>query len=443
MRCLQLYLLYIWISGCYSICHIECKCEGTGSKSKLDCSGNSWIYFPQLPEIPSTVGRISLKYNNIRQLLHGEAKTGQGPNVWSIDISENKILNVEDNVFQHIFPNLAFLDLSRNRIKCIKSKAFINLKLLRGLYLDRNQISSIPKDTFNRLKNLTDLNLAKNQLKVLDFRWFRNLKSLSSLDLADNRIERVKSWTHPWPSSLKIILLNNNRIPLILPIPKHAEIFNLEANPTYCRCIPHTLNLNDISYLPLCSVRMQCNSIAIKGDCKNKQVSEEVYMFWKDIAAKPLCQTPVIKELGVIKNHEGLPYLTCSASGVPAPNITLFSSDRDQTFQVNGAEDTNFTSVTINQLYSGTYHCKAPNIIDEITGKFYVDLNELEVDNEWKLTSSTLNLTSELLFVLTDSTKETFKKTSKLKNTLFVLLVVKTISKTKRTQKIFINYLMN
>ena len=425
MRYLQLYLLYIWISGCYSRCHSECKCERKGSKSKLDCSGNSWIYFPQLPEIPSTVGRINLQYNNIRQLPHGETKTGQRPNVWSIDISENKILNVEENVFQDVFPNLVFLDLSRNRIKRIKSKAFINLKLLRGLYLNRNQISPIPKDTFNSLKNLNDLNLANNQLKVLDFRWFRNLKSLSSLDLADNRIERVKSWIHPWPSSLKIILLNNNRISIILPIPNHAEIFNLEGNPTYCRCIPHTFNLNDISYLPLCSVRMQCNSVAIKGDCKNKQLSEEMYKFWKDIAGKPICSVPVIKELGVIKNNEGLHYLTCSASGVPAPNITLFSSDRNQTLQVNGAEDTNFTSVTMNQLFSGNYHCKASNIIDEITRTLDIDLNELEVDNEWNLTTPTLNLTSELLFVLTDSTKETFKKTSKLKNTLFVLLVVK------------------
>ena len=327
MRCLQIYLLYIWITGCYSKCLSKCKC----TNSTLDCSGNSWIYFPQLPEIPSTIGRISLEYNHLRQLPHGEAKTGQRPNVWTINISENKILNVEENVFQDIFPNLVFLYLTRNRIKRIKSKAFINLKLLRGLYLNRNQISSIPKDTFNSLKNLTDLNLANNQLKVLDFRWFRNLKSLSFLDLAYNRIEKVNYWMHPWPSSLKTILLNNNRIPLILPMPKHAELFNLEANPTYCRCIPHTFNLNDISYLPLCSIRMQCNSIAIKGECKNKQLTEEMYKFWKDIAGKPICQAPVIKELGVIKNHEGLHYLTCSASGVPAPNITLFSNDRDQT----------------------------------------------------------------------------------------------------------------
>ena len=191
---------------------------------------------------------------------------------------------------------------------------------------------------------------------------------------------------HPWPSSLKTILLNNNRIPLILPIPKHAELFNLEANPTYCGCMPHTFNLNDISYLPLCSVRMQCNSIAIKGDCKNNP--EEMYKFWKYIAGKPICQAPVIKELGVLRNHEGLNYLTCLASGVPAPNITLFSSDRYQTLQVNGAEDTNFTSVTMNQLYSGTYYCKASNIIDEITRKFDVDLNALEVTYDCNSTSS-------------------------------------------------------
>ena len=412
MRIIQLYVLHIWIYGCFSEgpCHTQCKCKGTGSNFKLDCSGKSWIYFPQLPEISVSVGKIDLKQNNIEHLPHGKAATGQQPNVWSIDISENKIIIVEENTFLNMFPNLVFLDLSTNRIKQIKQKAFFRLKLLRGLYLGGNQISFISEDAFDNLMNLSHLNLANNQLQVLDFRWFKHLKSLSSLRLEYNKIEKVKLWIHHWPSSLKKVSLNNNKIPVMLPIPKEAEMFNLEGNPTYCGCKPEKFTLNDISNLTLCKVRMQCNSIKIKRDCKDKQLSEEVYKFWKDIVTKPICQAPVIEELATGKNHDKLPHLTCVASGLPAPNITLFSNDTEQKLQVRGVVKTNFTSVTINQLFSGTYHCSASNIVGEITRDLVVDLNKLEVTQYF----STLNLTSEKVsFLTTDSIGETSLKRSK------------------------------
>ena len=412
MRCFQLILLYVWISGCYSECHSQCKCKGKGVNSKMDCSGNSLIYFPEISEIPISVGKIFLKNNNIERLTQGETVIGQRPNVWSIDISENKIIHVGENVFQYMFPNLTFLDLSNNRLQRIKAKTFFNLKLLRGLYLGSNEIRFISKKAFDTLKDLTNLNLNNNRLKVLDFHWFRKLKSLIHLHLEHNRIEKVKSWMYSWPSSLENIFLNNNRIPVIPPLPKDAKMFNLEANPTFCGCIPHTISLNDTSYKTLCSIRMRCNSITLKGDCKNKQITEEMYRFWKDTAAKPICQAPVITELAVIKNHKGMHYLNCVATGVPAPNIKLFSSDRGQKEQVHGVAKTNFTSVTMNQLHSVTYHCNASNLVDETTRKFDVDLKELDVNYDFNSTSPTLNLTSELPFLLT----------SKCKNTLYVLI---------------------
>ena len=396
MRIIQLYVLHIWIYGCFSEgpCHTQCKCKGTGSNFKLDCSGKSWIYFPQLPEISVSVGKIDLKQNNIKHLPHGEAGTGQRPNVWSIDISENKIIIVEENTFLNMFPNLVFLDLSTNRIKQIKQKAFFGLKLLRGLYLGGNQISFISEDAFDNLMNLSHLNLASNQLQVLDFRWFKYLKSLSSLHLEFNKIKRVKLRIHHWPSSLKRVSLNNNKIPVMLPIPKHAEMFNLEGNPTYCGCRPEKLDLNEILNLTLCEVKLPCYSIELDSVCQNKQLPEESYKFWKELVAKPICQAPAIKEFSYVRNQEGLFYLTCIATGVPAPNITLYSSDTDQKIQVYGLQNTNYTSATVNQLYSGRYHCKASNIVDEMTRNFTVDLNELETTDDCY--SFNLSSTSEL-----------------------------------------------
>ena len=137
-----------------------------------------------------------------------------------------------------MFPNLRYLDLSRNQVREIKHKTFIGFKLLKSLDLGSNQISYVSSKAFDHLSNLTDLSLDKNQLKELDFRWFRNLKSLMYLHLDNNIIETVKSWTHPWPITLKRVSLNNNKIPVILPIPKQVEMLNLEGNPIYCGCRP-------------------------------------------------------------------------------------------------------------------------------------------------------------------------------------------------------------
>ena len=397
MKSLQLCLLHIWIYCCCSeeLCHTQCKCKVTGSNADLDCSRKSWIYFPQLAEIPLSVGMIDLKNNNIEILPHGNTRTGQRTNVRLIDISENKIITIEQNMFQYMFPNLVLLDLSTNLIKQIKPKAFVGLNLLKALYLSKNQISFISENAFDNLMNLTHLNLAYNDLEVLDFRWFRKLESLTSLHLEYNKIKRVTSWMHPWPFSLKRVSLNNNKIPVMLPIPKEAEMFNLEGNPIYCGCRPGNFDLNKISNLTLCKVRMQCFSMKLISACNNKQMSEALYQFWKDIAAKPACTAPVIKILSYFRHQEGLLYLTCAATGLPAPNISLYSIDSDQKIQVYGVENTKLTAATVNQLYSGRYYCKASNIVDRMARDLMVDLNELETTDEGTLTYLNLNATSE------------------------------------------------
>ena len=271
-----------------------------------------------------------------------------------------------------MFSNLSILDLSRNKIRQIKHTPFFALHSLTSLFLDRNYISYIHHGAFDKLTNLANLDLANNHLKVLNFRWFINMKSLSSLHLEDNRIERVESWMHHWRSSLKRVSPNNNRIPVILP--KQAELFNLDGNPIYCGCRPENFNLNDISNLTFCKVRMQCNSITLKGNCKNKVLPEEVYTFWKDISAKPVCQEPVTKELAIVRNHDGLS-LKCAATGIPAPDITLYSGDMLQKIEANGVETTNFTSITINQIHSTAYNCNASNILGGMTKN--LDPNEV------------------------------------------------------------------
>ena len=110
----------------------------------------------------------------------------------------------------------------QTKIRQIKHNAFFGLTILRALYLGRNQISFIEKDAFVNLLNLTHLVLAYNELQGLDFHWFRNLNSLY---VENNKIERVTSLIHTWPSSMKRVNLNKNKIPVILPIQNMQKCF--------------------------------------------------------------------------------------------------------------------------------------------------------------------------------------------------------------------------
>ena len=64
--------------------------------------------------------------------------------------------------------------------------------------------------------------------------------------------------------------------------------------------------------------------ITLKGNCKNINLSEDVYKFWRDIAAKPIRQAPVTKELAFARNHDRLPSEKCEATLAPATNYTVF-----------------------------------------------------------------------------------------------------------------------
>ena len=83
----------------------------------LDCFETHLLHFPKLHVIPFLVGQIILKNNNNEQISSGEAATEQSENVWSINLSGNKIIDIESNELQHMFPKLGFFDLSKNRIK--------------------------------------------------------------------------------------------------------------------------------------------------------------------------------------------------------------------------------------------------------------------------------------------------------------------------------------
>ena len=371
----------ISIARCSSIeCPSHCSCGGKGKSTFIDCNQRNLLNFPSFKDISPDVDQIYLKHNKIRYLPH---KNGVRSKVWIIDISQNNIEIIERNQLGRMFPKLSALDLSRNKIKYLPSDSFTKLAELHNLNLENNLIAHIEETVFDKLDKLHNLNLGYNHITILNLRWFKELHLLNTVSLAHNKIKRVVDWKEWWPKSLKYVHLNNNSIPVVPPIPRHVEIFNLTLNPLYCGCKPETFNIGNISNKTLCKVSMKCHSgldMELDGECENKAKSEKVFNMWKKLSKKPNCKNPVIKEFLLGNDGHGTPQITCVASGVPAPDVTLEHNKTRQRLTVSGLERSNTTSITQTIVKPGMYVCTAINYVDQREGTIEISLNDVWQD---------------------------------------------------------------
>ena len=108
-------LILLQMAKCFSFnCNNNvCECGGEGKKTYIKCNEEN-RHFPGLNEIPISTRAIYLKNNKIQHL---PIENGDRSEIWIIDISGNKIRNIEDNQLGRIFPKLSTLDLSGNMIQ--------------------------------------------------------------------------------------------------------------------------------------------------------------------------------------------------------------------------------------------------------------------------------------------------------------------------------------
>ena len=367
------------IARCSSIyCPRSCYCGGKGKSTFMDCNQRNIYIFPLFKDFSPDVAQIYLKHNKIRYL---PPRNGVRSKVWIIDISENNIESIEGNQLGRMFPKLSTLDLSRNKIQILASDSFIKLGELNNLNLENNLIGHIEETVFDNLDKLHNLNLGNNHITILNLRWFKELYSLNVVSLSHNKIKTVVDWKDGWPKSLKYVHLNNNSIVVIPPIPKHVEIFNLTLNPLHCGCKFETFNMGNISNKSLCKVSMKCHighGMDLNGTCDNKATSEKVYNMWTKLSKKPNCKKPEIKDLSLVIDGDGTPQITCVASGVPAPDVTLEHDKTKQRLTVSGLEGSNTTIITQTKpVKPGLYVCKAINIIYQAEYKIKLSSSDI------------------------------------------------------------------
>uniref|UniRef100_A0AAQ6IGP9 TIR domain-containing protein n=1 Tax=Anabas testudineus TaxID=64144 RepID=A0AAQ6IGP9_ANATE len=124
-----------------------------------------------------------------------------------IDISRNKINQINRNAFDGLQGNLKLLNLSSNLLGEIRSHTFTNLTELRVLDLSHNHIGILGYEAFSGLPNLKGLLLTGNSLRRLGYPV--PLPKLELLLLGDNKLESVYGISNFAKSTITMVISNN------------------------------------------------------------------------------------------------------------------------------------------------------------------------------------------------------------------------------------------
>ncbi|XP_058444042.1 chaoptin [Malaya genurostris] len=110
-------------------------------------------------------------------------------NIVSLELHDNQIDNLPKGIFQSdIHSKLAVVSLRYNNLKQLLAHTFVDMEELDAIYLDDNRIETIERRAFMNLDSLKILNLRGNRLNKISTEAFQNLPELEKLDLAYNSL---------------------------------------------------------------------------------------------------------------------------------------------------------------------------------------------------------------------------------------------------------------
>ncbi|CAF2953583.1 unnamed protein product [Rotaria sp. Silwood2] len=193
-----------------------------------------------------------------------------------IDLKNNFIEEITVNIFKNI-ASLWRLDLSNNRIRNIEPDSFVGLRLTE-LNLDNNRLASLETLTIdnqttsflyplnesisllvlsnnflhnlNPLKHMTNLDnvtVCCNQIKTLDENIFEKAHKLKSVDLSYNQIERINSMTFNG-TIINYLNLAGNRLSSLETNESLSSKTSLFKNQTSSFLYPISSTISDLSF---------------------------------------------------------------------------------------------------------------------------------------------------------------------------------------------------
>ncbi|KAK6175977.1 hypothetical protein SNE40_014349 [Patella caerulea] len=317
--------------------------------------------------------------------------------LYEVYLSHNLISRLEANGFD-MLSQVVHLDLSNNIIKTINSDTFAGLNNLKVLDLSKNKLTSFPADCFQKLpyseklildsnpitrlktKDISDLNISvlslsyMHLLRVTESKAFYNLSKLVSLKLHDNPAFLYVNPTafYNVPHLEKLYLHNNGlmgispQIQISLPNIKELHLYQ---NPLHCDCNIYWIKkqlvsgeIHNKSTIFTDSDKLVCDSPDTNINVPLRQVPLP--------SLSPLCPPTT---LPLFQDHYNLSIgqtlsLECKALGVPSPDLVwllpngqLNTSAHDKRIVIK--EPTLITLKGVLQSDSGTYACKASNVL--------------------------------------------------------------------------------
>ncbi|XP_044733215.1 platelet glycoprotein V-like [Chrysoperla carnea] len=155
-------------------------------------------------------------FENLRKLQKLiQPKTFSGNiNLKALDLSENKLLTIDEGVFDGRSKNntskLTVVRINYNPLTYLGKDGFLPLVKVQELNLDSNEINQIELGTFRTMTMLESLSLKNNSLQTLSNGLFTNLFNLENIYLDSNKIRVIEPNAFGKLNELKLISLEDN-----------------------------------------------------------------------------------------------------------------------------------------------------------------------------------------------------------------------------------------
>ncbi|XP_053946363.1 uncharacterized protein LOC128855463 [Anastrepha ludens] len=180
-----------------SLTAIPLSANASSAITTLNLNGNQIAHAEAISN--PNLRELHLSGNRITRLAHLNLSMLSA--LETLDLSCNRIAELETAFFPQRMHNLRHLNLAYNRLGTIYRETFYNLLSLNTLLLSHNNISDIDYETFLALPNLQYLDLSYNQLRGEAIRALQGIPDLVRLSIAYNpevgaaMQEFVASWS--------------------------------------------------------------------------------------------------------------------------------------------------------------------------------------------------------------------------------------------------------
>lgn len=191
-----------------------CTCSERDRGLDVSCTDISSI---QLREVLDVVGltRQTIWFLRISRadLSNFPRRLLEGLDIRNLVLVQSNVTALEQGTFQGDASKIESLDLERNCLDRVPSRALSVLRSLAALSLDHNLIEVLEAHTFGNLESLLWLSLYGNRIRLIDGRAFLGTESsLTRLNLGGNRLGQVPRYALQRLNCLQGLRLHDNGV---------------------------------------------------------------------------------------------------------------------------------------------------------------------------------------------------------------------------------------